>query len=564
MGLKDKLSSPLARTRKALSELHGQSARVSQYQAARKEFEQTAASLRAQHGVLRRVQQEYRATAKPTAALTKRLKEATAAHKATHLASRAQYQSLDKLGLSLTKAGFNIKNLDVEQQRLQQQIDKTTRRMRLQQGVATVFKKSFLGIGKGFGSMVRGLGWMSLATNGLKQMGGAVSSAISPFINIAAGMEDFEAAMNGINGTGKESVSWLKAFAKQNPAIPITNLSEAFKSLSLAGMPAKEALKAVVDYNAGVGNSAEQANDIIGTLTTDWTRNRLGVGSSKRLQNSGVPVFELLERYTQRTQGKDNHKSADEFAALAKNGQLGREAIKALMEQMRFEQAGAAEDVQTSWGGMMDEIKARWQNFQLSLMDAGVFDYIKGKVHSVLQAVAQMASDGRLQAYAETLFQKFKSTSEMIENGFSRASEVTEGFRIALNALLLPFQAAYGLGEMVGDMINGLVNSIDRLFGSGLGDLIGKGAAKIMAKLGSKEAQAILDMDAENQAFAYAPPVPTASQRLANNPPANRAQVGGELKISIDSEGRPKVNELNKNGDMDLSVNLGRHLVGAM
>ena len=42
------------------------------------------------------------------------------------------------------------------------------------------------------------------------------------------------------------------------------------------------------------------------------------------------------------------------------------------------------------------------------------------------------------------------------------------------------------------------------------------------------------------------------------------ARVSGELKITIDSEGRPKVAHLDKTGDFDLNAIVGRNLVGVM
>jgi phage tail tape-measure protein len=67
---------------------------------------------------------------------------------------------------------------------------------------------------------------------------------------------------------------------------------------------------------------------------------------------------------------------------MSENGQLGREAITALMQAMENDAAGAASQMQT-WNGVVSNATDLWQEFLDSIGQAGLLQFAKDSINQL-------------------------------------------------------------------------------------------------------------------------------------------------------------------------------------
>lgn len=95
--------------------------------------------------------------------------------------------------------------------------------------------------------------------------------------------------------------------------------------------------------------------------------------------------------------------------------------------------------------------------------------------------------------------------------------------------------------------------------GYGVGTLISDNLLTDQGPLGTKTGQAIGEAIGEAVAYALSPFSEEARQAIANNKMADQmaAEVGGTINIKVDSEGRARVQSVEKKGQVDIDVYSG-------
>ncbi len=254
-------------------------------------------------------------------------------------------------------------------------------------GLANVAAKA-----KGGMAVLAGYGGV-LASYNLSMAGLAMS-----FVGPAAEMERFKVQLTSLEGSSagaEKAMSWISDFATRTP-LEMNQTVEAYAKLKAFGVdPMNGSLQAMVDTMAATGGGAEQLDGLVMALGQSWSKGKLQSEEALQMLERGVPVWDLL--------AAKMGKSAAEVQDLATKGKLGREEISLLVEALGEKNAGASEGMSKTWGGIISNIKDTWTRFQVMVMDAGVFDSLKAKLQDFLTLLNQMAADGRLQQYADTL-----------------------------------------------------------------------------------------------------------------------------------------------------------------
>jgi len=251
----------------------------------------------------------------------------------------------------------------------------------------------------GAGRMTRGVG---LAVGLAASVAGVAGLAANQFLGTAKAFESYNiqlATLEGSAAKGKQAMAWISKFAVDTP-LQLDQVVESYRSLRTFGIdPTNGTLQALTDTMAASGKGAEHLDGLIIAFGQAWTKGKLQGEEAMQMLERGIPVWDVLsQKYA---------KTVAELQELASKGKLGRDAITALIDTIGQKNAGASAKMAATWEGITNNLADAWQQFELAVMNAGLFDFMKGKLQLALDTVNAMAANGSLAAWA-------KATSDRI------------------------------------------------------------------------------------------------------------------------------------------------------
>jgi len=251
----------------------------------------------------------------------------------------------------------------------------------------------------GAGRVTRGVG---LAVGLAASVAGVAGLAANQFLGTAKAFESYNiqlATLEGSAAKGKQAMAWISKFAVDTP-LQLDQVVESYRSLRTFGIdPTNGTLQALTDTMAASGKGAEHLDGLIIAFGQAWTKGKLQGEEAMQMLERGIPVWDILsQKYG---------KTTAELQELASKGKLGREAITALIDAIGQKNAGASANMAATWEGITNNLADAWQKFELAVMNAGLFDFMKGKLQLALDTVNAMAANGTLDAWA-------KATSDRI------------------------------------------------------------------------------------------------------------------------------------------------------
>lgn len=547
----DKIGSKLKAV-ESFKKLKAQSAATGQQLNALRERSKRLAGQMAKTGPSKKLKQAFDANNKAA----KRLKDE----------HQKQQAALHKLRGELNKSGIVTKKLATHERRLRQETEKLNRKLETQK--------------KRFGQLNRAKsGFKGILMTGTKALGviGAVTSALtaigvktlSPLVRTAAQFEKFEiqlTALEGSSAKAKKSLDWVGKFAKQTP-FELDGVMSAFVKLRAFGMdPMNGTLQAIADQTAKLGGGQQELEGIILAIGQAWSKQKLQGEEALQLIERSVPVWDLLSRATGKTTA--------ELQKLSSKGKLGRKAISLLLQEMGKDAAGSAAAQMKTFNGMISNLGDTWMRIKLMIMEAGLFDFLKDKLSALSNWLERLSKTGELKAVTQSLGKSLTASLNvalaMFRGIYAVISAIVWVVKLLVKTvwiLLKPIRIVFNL---ISDTVNAIINLIDKVTGAGIGDFIGRQVAGVMAALGSKDAAFALN---QNIATPLGPPKTLVTEKtiehgkkieaelLAANS-RSKTEVGGTLHIKIDSESRPRIQKLEKNGEMDINVDAGLVMVG--
>ena len=120
-----------------------------------------------------------------------------------------------------------------------------------------------------------------------------------------------------------------------------------------------------------------------------------------------MPVWSMLEKIT--------GKNAAQLSKLATEGRLGRDVIKALVDEIGKSADGAAAEGMNTLTGKVSNLKDVWADFQDRVANSGALDFAKRKLGEVAAKIDEMDKDGRLDKLAKSLSEAFIQGAEKAE-----------------------------------------------------------------------------------------------------------------------------------------------------
>lgn len=244
--------------------------------------------------------------------------------------------------------------------------------VKLHRATVSLAKAGLGQIQSGATKVLRGLTLAAAITTAA--VGGSALAA-TQLLDTAKAFESYNIQLETLEGSaanGQKAMAWITKFAVDTP-LELDQVVESYRNLKTFGLdPTNGTLQALTDTMAVSGKGVEQLDGLTLALGQAWTKQKLQGEEALQLLERGVPVWDILSRKYK--------KSAADLQDMASKGELGREAIQFIIDEMGRMNAGASGKMAKTWEGMMGKMSDSWLQFKLAIMNAGLFDWMKGKL----------------------------------------------------------------------------------------------------------------------------------------------------------------------------------------
>lgn len=208
----------------------------------------------------------------------------------------------------------------------------------------------------------------------------------------------------------------IKKLAATTP-FEVTALTESFVKLTAFGMQPTEAqMRSLSDVAANLGGGTETLSRVTLALGQAWTKSKLQGQEIMQLAEAGVPVWDALATATGR--------SVPELQKMSEAGQLGRDVIAKLIDELGRMNAGASDKLMATYAGAVSNAKDALAEFFDLVSRSGVLDYLTTKVQQLLAEFDRMKASGELEARAKAIADAFVTTATAIESAINAARTV--------------------------------------------------------------------------------------------------------------------------------------------
>lgn len=227
---------------------------------------------------------------------------------------------------------------------------------------------------------------------------GGAAAAANGLVGTASEFERFQTILVTTEGSAEAAqaaMGWVQNFAVSTP-YELDQVTDAFVQLRAYGLdPTHGLLQTLGDTSAAMGRPLGQAVEAMADAV---------MGQNERLLEYGIRASTVGDQITY------SYTNAAGEAMTATAAATDRMAIQqTLMGIMNERYSGSMERLSQTWDGMVSNVLDLWSKFQMMIMDAGLFDWMKGKLRQILDTINLMEADGTLQEWAVQIGQTIQT-----------------------------------------------------------------------------------------------------------------------------------------------------------
>ncbi|MDP5459891.1 tape measure protein [Alishewanella sp. SMS8] len=403
-----------------------------------------------------RLAREMDASDRPTKEQSEALKLATRSASQLQTEYNKLQSQLSRSKTELQQSGVNTANLASEQDRLQREVkesanalnEKRTKLRELRSDMDTT-EKSTGKFGEGLRGLTTRLAAFAAAYVGINQL----RSALTAIFTTGDKFEKLDIQLTGIMGSiqaGEQASAWIKDFAKNTP-LQLDQVTETFVRLKNFGLdPMDGAMQAIIDQSEKLGGGYERVQGISLALGQAWAKQKLQGEEILQLIERGVPVWQLLENVT--------GKNTAELQRLSSAGELGRDTIKQLIDEIGRSAEGSAAKGMSTLSGLVSNARDNFDQFFNLVATSGALDWLKNQLDSLNKTMAEMAASGELQELAKNISDGIVATAEAVKSLVTTIYE----WRGAITAVGAVW-ATLKVGSFLADLSKGTLDAIRNL-----------------------------------------------------------------------------------------------------
>lgn len=261
-------------------------------------------------------------------------------------------------------------------------------------------------------------------------------------IETGSQFESLEVRLSNLLGSTEaadQAFGMIKKLAAETP-FDVAGLTESFVKLTAFGMKPTEAqMRSIADVTANLGGGTETLAGVTLALGQAWTKSKLQGEEILQLAERGVPVWDALAKATGRT--------VPELQRMSEAGQLGRDVITKLIDELGRMNAGASDKLMNTYAGAVANAKDALAEFFDMIAKAGVLDWLTGKIRELLAEFDRMKQTGELQKKAKEIADAFLQVATMVETASRALIDMAPVISKAVQ-LLLAFKAASAMQSL--------------------------------------------------------------------------------------------------------------------
>jgi hypothetical protein len=208
------------------------------------------------------------------------------------------------------------------------------------------------------------------------------------FVRTAADFEDLQNALETTmesTEAAANALRYIDSWAARTP-YTINEAATAFRRLTGAGQNAQQSMDSLGDAASGANVPLMQVTEAYLDAVT---------GQFERLRELGITAQREGDKV--RLTYMRNGRQQAEVVNANNQAQVGS-TLRAIWNR---QYQGAMERRAGSWRGMLSMLEDAWTRFQKAVMDAGVFDWMKGQLEDLLKRIEGWSKDGSMQRWAE-------------------------------------------------------------------------------------------------------------------------------------------------------------------
>ncbi|GIU15591.1 phage tail tape measure protein [Shewanella sp. c952] len=348
-----------------------------------------------------------------------------------------QTSKLTRAGYSMNKLADASKELKQQQTAAETALSGVNKQLARHDKLLAESKKS----AKDFSGSISGVTQSLLAMAGAYIGVDRLWESLKDILSAGDDAQSFSVQMTAVMGSiaaGEQATAWIKDFAN-NTGTKLESVQSAFSALKTFGIdPMNGSLQSMVDYNSRLGGSQEKLEGIILAVGQAWAKQKLQGEEILQLVERGVPVWDLLEKVT--------GKNVTQLQKLSASGELGRETIKALFDEMGKQANGQASKSLDRLSGQINLISNKFEEFKRIIADSGVYQVAVDFLKDLNATFDQLNQDGKIKAAAQDISNFFttivrdggeslKTTLENITAFTSGLNVISGGIRLFWNGL---------------------------------------------------------------------------------------------------------------------------------
>lgn len=187
----------------------------------------------------------------------------------------------------------------------------------------------------------------------------------------------------------------------------LPGVEDAFFKLKSFGIdPLNGSFDAIVNKAADLGGSMETVQGITLALGQAWAKEKLQGEEILQLVERGVPVWDLLAKAT--------GKNVQELQKLSSSGKLGKDVIKALIDEIGRSADGAASALGGTLPAQINRLKVQYEDFLRSVAESGALELFLDHLQEIGAEIQRMSESGELQAWARSVAEAITSAASAI------------------------------------------------------------------------------------------------------------------------------------------------------
>ncbi|MBB1320611.1 tape measure protein [Shewanella sp. SR43-8] len=331
-------------------------------------------------------------------------------------------------------------------------------------------------------------------------------------------------AMMGSIASGEQATQWIKDFAN-NTGTRLDTAKQAFASLKTFGIdPMNGSLQSMVDYNARLGGSQEKLEGIILAVGQAWAKQKLQGEEILQLVERGVPVWDLLEKVT--------GKNVTQLQKMSAAGELGRDVMKQLFDEMGKQANGQASKSLDLLGGQINLISNKWTEFKQIIADSGAYQVAVDLLKDINARFDELNKSGKIKEAAQDISDFFttilKDGGDSIKGTLENITAFTTGLNVVSGSLRALFN---GLSLMV-SAFGAAVAGAFAMFPLGMAKALSVFGTNTLSNKFQETADALLSISK-----AYVDQVKQDAEDVA----AALKQAGVDIKIDSDETTKTQV-----------------------